>query len=107
LTLDLIHVNAQCYSDYTCEAGTSWLVRETWHAANRRHFFDPSTVLRASLLCYWYTDSRRSRMEKAAASNDLQYLNSYATMYLQYNWRGDVTTTIGAANAHSGNRGKC
>ncbi len=46
-------------------------------------------------------------MEMAAASNDLQYLNSYATMYLQYNWRGDVTTTIGAANAHSGNRGKC
>ncbi len=83
------------------EDGTHWLVRETWHAATSLNVFDPSTEfslseaegLRTSLVRYWYTNGRPSRMELASTSSDLQYLNSYVTWYLQYDWHGDVANS--------------
>jgi hypothetical protein len=41
-------------------------------------------------------------MELAYTSSDLQYLNSYATWYLQYNWHGHVATTVSATNGDGG-----
>ncbi|TAH50145.1 MAG: hypothetical protein EYC68_14945 [Chloroflexota bacterium] len=85
---------AQGYSEYTYEDGTDWLVRETWHAATSGQVFD--------LFRYWYTNGRPSRVEVANTTGDLQSLNNYSTYYLQYNWHGDVSTSI-QPNGDGGN----
>jgi len=77
---------AQGYSDYTYLGETDWLLRETWHAATSGQVFD--------LYRYWYANGRPSRVEVASTTGDLQYLQSYTTYYLQYNWHGDAATSI-------------
>ncbi len=41
-------------------------------------------------------------MELSYTNSDLQYLNSYATWYLQYNWYGDVATAVNLVDGNGG-----
>ncbi len=68
----------------------------------RSNVIDPSASLNASLTRHWCTNGRSSRTELAYTSSDLQYLNSYVTWYLQYNWHGDEATTVNLADGNGG-----